>query len=166
MDETTTQTPTQEMQSQQVPMVREETDEGIMMRWTDAAINVATNIDMQDEEGRAMLTRCMSTADLKTRNGIGLQIEAVAYFAHVVEITDTETGQIDKKVRAVLVLKDGRTFSTSSKACVRTISVLAKATQGKAWDPPLLLEVREFPLEGGRSYCDLREVVREKGKKK
>ena len=62
------------------------------------------------------------------------------------------------KVRAVLFLADGRTWSTMSKPCLRTIEYLAKACHHQRWDPPICLEVREHPLEGGRSYCDLREL--------
>ncbi len=166
MDQTPMNQPAQEKLAEQLPAIITESDEGVMMQWTNAAFAVATNIDGNEPEGRAMLTRCMSTADLKTRSAVGSVLEAEAFFAHVVEIADMETGEIAKKVRCVLVLTDGRTWSTTSRACVRTISVLAKATQGRQWNPPIRLEVREFPLEGGRTYCDLREVPREKGKKK
>jgi hypothetical protein len=141
-----------------IPLVHEESDSGIMARWSDAAIAVVTNIQQQTPKGRAIATRCLASADLKTRNVVGQQIRATHFFAHTVEITNTDTGEITKKVRVVLVLEDGRTVSTTSKACVRCLSVIAQATKGKAWDPPIILEVREFPTEDGRSYCDMREV--------
>jgi hypothetical protein len=166
MTEQEQQSKVAEQEARQVPMRVEETDEGVMARWDSSAAAISTNIDMTSSKGRAMMTRCLATADLKTRAAVGQVLEAVAFMAHPIEIEDKETGEITRKVRVVLVLKDGRTVSTSSRACVRAISVLARATQGGKWDPPIKIEVREFPLEGGRSYCDMREVPSEEGGKK
>lgn len=144
-----------------IPAQVEETDGQIMARWTEAAIAVKTNIPIDNPKGRAMTTRCLAQADLKIRSAVGQILAVVYYFAHVAEVTDTETGEVTKKVRVVMVLEDGRTVSTMSNACIRTLAVLSQHTKGQIWDPPILLEVREWPLEGGRSYCDMREVVRE-----
>lgn len=145
-----------------------ETDDGLIAQWSSAATAVSTNIDTKSDQGRALVTRCLSNADMKSRNAVGQILEAVAYFAHVIEVPDKKTGEILKKVRVVLVLNDGRTFSTTSKSCVRCVALIAASKNGKPWNPPILLEVREFPLEDGASYCDMREILRidpPKGKK-
>lgn len=142
-----------------IPPVHEESDSGIMARWSEAAIAVVTNIKQDTPKGRALATRCLASADLKTRNVVGQKIAATHFFAHTVEVTNTDTGEISKKVRVVLLLIDGRTVSTTSKACVRCLSVIAQHTKGKEWNPPIVLEVREFPTDNGQSYCDMREVA-------
>lgn len=140
-----------------------ETDGDLMIRWDEGATAIRTNLDVTNSKGRALMTRCMATADIKTRNAVGQPHEVTGYMAHVVEIADMATGEVFKRVRVVLTLADGRTLSTTSNACVRAISLLAQATKGAPWDPPIIIEIREHPLDGGKSYCDLREIERTAG---
>lgn len=139
--------------------VRIEEDGGMIATWTTNAPIVASNVSQSSPAGRALVSRALATADLKTRSAVGQILEAVAFVAHSAQITDQQTGEIHHKTRCVLILKDGRTWSTMSQGCIRTIHYISHVTESKEWDPPIRLEVREFPLEGGKSYCDLREVL-------
>lgn len=137
---------------------RTETDGDLIAQWEDNATAVAMSFSQESPETSQLVSRCMSTADLKTRSLVGQVVAVVGFFAHVAELTDAVTGEVQRKIRCVLVLDDGRTVSTMSKACVRQIAMFHRMRGGKPWDPPIYIETREFQLEAGKSYCDMREV--------
>lgn len=147
-------------------VITEQSDATLIAQWKDNTAAVATNITPDTPRGRGLMTRCLATADLKTRNAVGQHVEATHFFAHIAEVMNKQTGEVSQRVRVVLVLKDGRTLSTMSGGCVKALGLIASATHYAEWNPPIMLEFREFPTEDGKSYCDVREVVREEGKKK
>lgn len=137
--------------------VHEETDGDLITRWTESAEAVATSIDCTNEAGQVLLSKCMSTADLKTRSAVGQTLAVVGYVAHVAEVT-SEDGEVLRKIRAIILLDDGRTLSTMSKPCLRVIGRIAKMRGPGPWTPPAYVTVSEHPLAAGKSYCDMRQI--------
>lgn len=139
--------------------VVEDDGDGVIARWIQGGPITATNMPQDGPQGRALVTQALSTPELRTRDVVGQPLSVVGYVVHIAELTDKITGEITRKLRAVLILEDGRMVSTMSAACIRTLHYLAK-TAGKAkWEPPLILEIKTHPLEGGKSYCDMREIA-------
>lgn len=143
-----------------------EQDGDLVAEWLSDTPLAASNLDQVGPAGRAMVTQAMATADLRTRSGVGHVIDLIGYVAHVAELTNKETGECTRKLRVVLFLADGKTLSTMSAGCIRAIRYIAKQMGDGKWDPPVRVEIREHPLEGGKSYCDLRELEPEKTKEK
>jgi hypothetical protein len=137
----------------------EDQDERLMASWSRNSPVAFTNLDQSGPAGRAMVTRAMATADLKTRSAVGHTIKVIGYVAHVATLTDKVTGECTTKMRVVLFLEDGKTLSSMSSAVVRTVRYLATVCANHLWEPPIELEVREHALDGGKSYCDMREVA-------
>lgn len=129
-----------------------------MATWDTAASAYRTNIDGRQPTGRRMVSRCLSTADMKIRNAAGQRHNIVAFYAHGVVLTDKETGEVTPRIRLVMVRDDGKTISTFSEPCINAFSAIVRHLDNGPIDPPLCIEIREWPLGEGRSYCDLREV--------
>jgi hypothetical protein len=139
--------------------ILEDESERLMMSWTRGTTIAHTNLDQSGPAGRVMVSRALATADLRTRSVVGQTIKVIGYVAHVAQLTDKITGEISNKMRVVLFLDDGRTLSTMSAGCVRLVQYLGVTLGRQKWDPPILIETREFPLPEGKSYCDMREVM-------
>ena len=139
------------------PVLRQEAEKNEIARWEENP-DVRSNIALDTKEGATMMMRCLSTADMRVRNAVGQIVECVGYVAHMVEITDTETGEVADKTRVVLLLADGRTLSMMSRACVRAMRMLSRIMPAGRWEPPVRMEFKEYPLEGGKSYVDMRVV--------
>lgn len=139
--------------------IMEEESERLMMSWTRGTAIAHTNLDQTGPAGRVMVTRALATADIRTRQVVGQTIKVVGYVAHVAQLTDKITGEVSNKMRVVLFLEDGRTLSTMSAGCVRLVQYLGVTLGRQKWEPPILIETREFPLPEGKSYCDMREVM-------
>lgn len=133
-------------------------EEGAMLRWTNDSPVAASNLDQSGPAGRALVTQALASSDLRTRDVVGQTLEVVGYVAHVAEVEDPKTGECLTKLRVVMILNDGRQVSTMSAACIRTLRYLAKSMPTGRWEPPLRLQIKSHPLEGGKSYCDLREL--------
>ncbi len=120
--------------------------------------SAVSNLDQGGASGRALVTQALASCELRTRDVVGQVLDVVGFVAHVAEVVDQMTGECTRKLRCVLVLADGRQVSTMSAACIRSLRYLAQTMPEGPWQPPLRLQIRSHPLEGGKSYCDLREM--------
>ncbi len=162
-DTTTTMTPRvadilDQVQSKpaEAEPTREDAESGLVMEWNRSSNLAGTNLDFTKPFDQALISRCRATADLKTRNVAGQTIAVIGYIVHPARITDPITGEIKDLLRAVLVLEDLKTVSTCSKACIEHIKFLRQTQPEHLWDPPVMIEVREIPSLGGKSYCEMR----------
>ena len=142
-----------------------ESDGDMIARWQNDAEAIATSIDVRTDDGRILAGKCGGTADLKTRNIVGQVIVATGFYAHVAEVANGETGEVMRKIRVVLILDDGRTVSTMSGPCARSLSKMIKLRADGHAKWPIHIETREYTLESGKSYCDMREVLMDSPKK-
>lgn len=140
-----------------LPVVVTDEEGGLLARWTTVNPTFASNMNTSTPSGRALLTRCLAKCAVKTRNAVGKTLEVVGYVAHEAEILNKETGEYERKLRAVLVCENGDLISTMSGPVLTTLKTLMQCRGRTRWDPPSLLEIREHPTEGGKSYCDMIE---------
>jgi hypothetical protein len=139
--------------------IQEQTDGDMIARWASSAEAIATNIDVKTEEGRILAGKCGGTADLKTRSVVKQVIVVTGFYAHIAELTNRLTGEVSRKIRVVLILDDGRTVSTMSGPCTNSLSKMIRMREKGFAKWPIHIETQEYPLEGGKSYCDMREVL-------
>jgi Phage Single-stranded DNA-binding protein len=131
-----------------------------MARWDAGAQAVRTSIQISTPRGRALVSRCMETADLGIRNAAGQTWEIVDYYAHVVDLEIEDTGEVVTKIRLVMVCTDGKTISTVSEPCIKAFAFLASCYGQGPWNPPILIRVKENKGKRGHTYCTLSEVER------
>ena len=150
--------PAEETYTSDVPMKRTEEAEGGIAMWDEAAPLVRTNYDEGSKEGRIKISQGMFAADMKIRNAAKTVHKIVGYVAHAVNLATGVPGEILPRVRLVMFRDDGKTISTMSIPCVRSFAYIAAHAKPEDWQNGIEIDVQEFPLEGGKSYCNLREV--------
>lgn len=146
-------------EGQLVPVAGEDEEAGLLARWEKGAVIFCTTLDVETDYGRAMMSVAMETADMKTRNAVGNDQAVVDVVAHAVTITNPETGEITPTIRAVLILDNGKTLSTTSGPCIKSLAFLLKKWGKGPFIPPKIVRFREHAMGDGRSYCTLAEVV-------
>lgn len=139
------------------PVVVKDAEDGLIAQWNTSQPKLATNLDMTTPSGRALMTRCLAKCSIKTRNAVGKIINVIGYVVHVAQLTDVETAEMTQRLRAVLVCDDGTLISTMSGPVLTTLCNIATLRGRGQWNPPSRLEIRQWDLEEGKSYCDLIE---------
>lgn len=139
----------------------QEQEGNLLAKWSETTPTYVTNLDVSTPTGRAMLTQALAKATRKTRNMVGQRIEAIGFVVHEATVADSATGEYAIRLRGAIIDESGIVCSTMSGPVLSTLCALAKARGKGKWDPPSILEIREWPLEEGKSYCDMIEIAPE-----
>lgn len=142
---------------QNLALITEPDDDGqkLMAQWMSSTPQAVTNLSNDDPESELAMVRAMGKADFQVRQAVGRIMEIVGYVIHPAELTDQRTGEVKCKLRCVLLCRDGSTVSTMSNGVLRVVRVLATTRKQGRWNPPVRAEIKEYPLEGGKTYCIL-----------
>lgn len=136
-----------------------------MARWDEKSKVMKTSIDDSKPEGRRLVSRCLAGADMKIRNAAGRRHRMVHFFAHVVLLQPKAEGELPTpKIRAVIVLDDGKTISTMSGPCIDGLAYIVNRAGPGPYDPPIEIEIKEVPMTAEQSYCVLFEAEPEEKK--
>lgn len=141
------------------PLLNQESHGGVLTKWDDASRMVRHNLSMADQADRALLSQCREAAEKNIRNVVGSVWPIVAYYAHVVELADEESGELRNAVRLVMVTRRGVRISTVSKPVIEGFAAICNFLPNTRWNPPLLLRFSEHKGRSGHTYCTCCEML-------
>lgn len=134
---------------------REETHQNALVSWETEIGDFRSNLSKVDPNLGPLLTKALATADKKTRDVVNVPLSVTHYIAHIAEMTDEKTGEINQALRCVLICEDGSTVSSMSNGVLKTIAMLARINNFQPWNPPIRVMIRSHNAKGGKSYCDM-----------
>lgn len=117
-----------------------------------------TSLDLEKHDNKKLVMRCLGECDERLKQCINAQIEVANIFAHMVDITDDESGEISAQPRIVLINPDGYTWECVSNGIQRDISALVWLYGKPPWNPPLKVIPRLIDLKSGRNMLKLELV--------
>jgi len=138
-----------------------ETHDALLMQWDRSASAIRTSLDPQTQRGRALITQCLEAADHGIAELGNQVVEVSDFFAHIGELENPATGEMEPKTRCVLVLKDGRRVSTWSPSAIKGFAFLANLAGPGPWNPPLKIRIRLCKGKSGFNYATISEVISE-----
>lgn len=103
-------------------------------------------------EERAKLYRAMTNPDHKVNDCINAEILLTDVFIEVVEMTNTETGELQKVPRVVLFAADGQTYAATSTGIFNAVKRLAMVYGAPHWDMPIPVIIRQVQTGQKRFY--------------
>lgn len=134
------------------PQRQEENDETMLARWEEAAAGFAGSLDVSKPAGQEQLYKAMRKGDSTLSMRVNEWLPVTDWLAHVVELTNEQTGEIRKAMRLVLFLKDGSTVSTTSPVFNKGFSYAMKLNGRGPWSPPLEVRAKLDKGNGVNKY--------------
>lgn len=159
------ETPSKQMQPVTPPAqpatVTERSEGSDIERWERRGVDIRASFDMTREEGMVLATQCLDTQELKTRNVVGQTLELIGVFAHVIEAVDEVDGEVNPRVRCVMLLADGRRVSTTAVAVCDTLSACYNMLGIGPWSPSMLARIGQTKSSRtGHEYCTMQLLGR------
>lgn len=140
------------------PMMQEQVD-GLLAIWDSQATAVRTSLDPSQQRGRALISQCLAQADHGILEVAKQELKVVEYFAHIGELENPATGELEAKIRCVLILEDGRKVSTWSPSAIKGFAFIAQMRGPGPWNPPLTIKVNVNKGKKGFNYATVSEVI-------
>lgn len=123
------------------------------------AVSSYCSFQPQTDAERVALFNAVSNPSAKLSSMIGKEINLINVYVEVVDITNTETGEVQKAPRIIFFDKSGASYSCVSKgvfgACKKLFSVFGTPEH---WANPLPLEVKQ--LEKGTKRILTFEIIK------
>lgn len=109
-------------------------------------------------QDRAKLYRAMTNPDHKVNECINAEILLTDVFIEVVEMPNTETGEVHKVPRVVLFAADGQTYAATSTGIYNAIKRLSMVYGAPHWEEPIPVVIRQLQVQQKRFYTlDVKE---------
>jgi hypothetical protein len=116
---------------------------------------VMTDLNISGRAGLPLLTKIHGQADF-TASSIGdTPFPLYGYYAHMVELRDTRTGEVKDSVRLVLVDENHITLSFVSYGAIDSLDLIRCCMGDGPFDPPLPLLVKEQQTRSGGNILRL-----------
>lgn len=117
-----------------------------------------TSLDKTNPTHKHLIMRCVGDCDHRLKDCINLELEITDVFAHRVELTNEQTGEIQIAPRIVLITKQGETVECVSEGVHRDLAMLMWLYGKPPWQTPLLVTPKLIQLDGGRNLLKLKLV--------
>lgn len=130
-----------------------------------------TSLDKNNPTHKLIIMRCVGDCDHRVKDCINMELPITDVFAHRVELTNEQTGQVQTAPRCVLITYHGETVECVSEGVYRDLCMLMWLYGKPPWKPPLLVTPKLVQLDGGRNLLKLKlidpdnEVVKASKKK-
>lgn len=122
------------------------------------AVSSYCSFEPKTDAERVQLFNAVSNPSAKLSSMIGKKIDLVNVYVEIVDITNTETGEVQRAPRIIFFDKNGASFSCVSKgifgACKKLFSVFGTPD---TWTKPIPLEVKQ--LEKGTKRILIFEII-------
>lgn len=102
---------------------------------------IATNIDVMGDAGLALLMKCTGQPTVPSDTLDGVPFPVKFYYAHMVELANQRTGEIESRVRLVLVSPEGETCSFVSQGVIDSLDLIRRFKGDGPYNPPLKVKV-------------------------
>lgn len=106
----------------------------------------ATNLNPETDEEKSTLVACQMKADQVMETVLNTWIQVKHWFAHKVELKDTESGELREATRLVLMSPEGTTTSTVSGPFANGWRFVLQVYGNGPYDPPI--EVKPYKVPG------------------
>lgn len=117
------------------------------------------NFDGDERRQWGLKSLCASAAAIPLEETNGDPIEIVYYYGMLYEHEDIKTGEIEDRLRFVLVDKDNRALKTASPYVAREIGRAVATFGNKKFDPPLKMRLVKGKGTEGRTFFTLEPVL-------
>ena len=101
---------------------------------------------------KARLYRAMTNPDHKLNECINQEIPLQDVFVELVNMTNSETGEIQKVPRCVLFAADGQTYAATSTGIYNALRRLFAVYGVPHWDEPIPVVIRQLQMGAKRFY--------------
>lgn len=101
---------------------------------------------------RARLYRAMTNPDHKINECINAEIRLIDIFVELVDMTNTETGEVQKVPRCVLFAEDGQTYAATSTGIYNALKRLCMVYGAPHWAEPIPVVIRQLQMGAKRFY--------------
>jgi hypothetical protein len=112
-------------------------EEGAMIAWDKRGGAFRSSLETETEEGKSKMMRCLQRGDVGSKDYVNKVFHMEHYYVHPILRTDPLTGEIEPRFRIVMLDPDGKTLSTSSKACADMLNAAIRLYKNGPWKPPL-----------------------------
>lgn len=120
--------------------------------------NYYTSLDKDNERHKRIIMRCVGDCDHRLKDCINMELQITDVFAHRVELTNEQTGEVTVAPRCVIITVQGETVECVSEGVYRDLSMLMWLYGKPPWSTPLLVSPKLVQLDGGRNLLKLKLV--------
>lgn len=113
-----------------------------LMQFGGHSARMATSLDLTEPNNRVKMLRAMQDCDARLTECVNMDIAAVDYVAHDVDLTSKETGEVVTATRLVLIDADGMCYECVSATLLKSLQTVSFAFGPPPWNPPLTLTVK------------------------
>ena len=106
----------------------------------------------ETKEARAKLYRAMTNPEHKISDCINQEIALQDVFVELVDVTNTETGEVSRVPRCVLFAADGQTYAATSSGIYTALKRLAMVYGAPHWEDPIPVVIRQLQMGAKRYY--------------
>lgn len=114
--------------------------------------NQRSSIEPITQKQKVQVARAMISQDFDAAEVIGQTFSIRDVVCHVVELPDTETGEVKRAVRTVLIGPDGSRIGAVSNGVLQSLEILSAAFGPPPWVDGLVVTLKEEKSKGGRKY--------------
>lgn len=117
------------------------------------------NFDGDQRRQWQLKAMCASAAAEPLESVAGQPLNIVYYYGMLYEHVDEKTGEIDDRLRFVLVTDDMKAYRTASPYVAREIGRAVATFGNKPFDPPLRIRMVKCRGNGGREFFTIEPVI-------
>jgi len=111
-----------------------------------------TTYDLHNKEQRRKMLVAFGSNCHVGKDRVNTIIDAVHVVAHPYQSVDRENGEVDERVRIVIVEEDGNCVQFSSRTIAQWLSRLSKHVRPLPWIPPMKLKLTMAASKQGQIY--------------
>lgn len=124
------------------------------------------SFDPRSPAGIALLDRCEEAPDAKLREVANVRLRLVHVYGHMVDLTDSETGEVNSRLRTCLIDASGKVYACVSEGIRKSIVRLSTQHGIPPWPKGIDVVVKVRVQANGHSWLYLlndSEAQSEKG---
>ena len=119
------------------------------------ANSVATNAREKGREGLRLAMLASSQPTMPIDQATGKPFPMKWYYCHAVPLVNQQTGEVDDRVRIVLISPDGQTVSCCSTGVLDSLDMIRRYEGDGPYDPPIMVKFAEQRTRQNRKILRL-----------
>jgi hypothetical protein len=149
--------PVPAVQREGTELVPPQSDVHLPQAWNplaEAGVSI-TNLPLDDPDGSRLQLVALNGSHPKIKSNVNRELELYAYVMHPYERENPDDGEIQAKVRLVIVCHDGTMYQGSGKYTIESLARIVRSKGPGPWHPPIKVVIEAPETTNGRNIYKL-----------